>query len=432
MARIKEPSAAVTPSGAPAPMSASEWVLIWVQGLWALASAVAAIFFNLYIFAAAGFEAVIVYTLVTLACLYPMYVLTGYLLRAVSVRVLIQSGSLLLGLVYAAVFFLSRRTIGVLVPLAVVAGLGQGLYWSGVNVAIYMETSLGTRTRFFSRVGPVTMAAGASGPLLGGAIVGLATLLHQTSAGYAVVFAGLSLANLAAALLSQRLEAYTGIRFTVRDLFRRGHEPIRLAVLTQQAVKGLWDNASTTLWVLLMVGAVGSASLVSVVATAASVGYAGSSLIGGRLLNRSTWFTAIGVVFVPTGVMLFAFTTGWWEAAVFVFLVRLPQPLQDIPVQTIIFDTLDDIAGPWQRKFGHLVEREIALGGARVISFGVMAVVFAHGNDAASARTIVMGLAACPLGVGLLQLLLDRRRAAAGSAPPPVDPAAVGGLTEGS
>jgi hypothetical protein len=409
-------------------LTPSEWTLIGVQGLVALGSAVAGIFLNLYIFDASGFEAVVVFQLVSFGLLYPMYIGSGYLLRVVSARGLIQAGTVLLGGLYAAVFLLGDAALGWLVPLAVVNGLGLGMYWSGVNVATYVETREATRTRFFARLSPVTTAASAGGPILGGAVIALASGLGHAPAGYAVVFAGLSLANLSAAALALRLEAHAGVVFSVRELFRQRHTPARLGVLAQQAVKGLWDSSFLTMWVLLLVSAVGSATLVSVVATAGARVYAVSSLAAGRLLSRTRRWSAFGGALVPVGVLVFGLATnGWLEAAAFVALIRLAGPFQDIPVQAIIFDTMDDIAGPWTRKFHHLIEREIALGGARVASLAIILAAFARGNDAGTAHAIVVGLAVCPLLVGVFQQRLDRRRrplqpaaAAMAEAAPPV------------
>ncbi|HXZ99758.1 MAG TPA: hypothetical protein VEK76_05360 [Candidatus Binatia bacterium] len=137
-------------------MSPPEWTLVGVHGLVALSGAAAGIFFNLYIFDAAGFEAVIAYQLVPLLLLYALYVVSGYVLRLLNPRGMAQAGLAIQGLVYAAVFAGGHRALDWLVPLAVASGLAQGLFWSGLNVAIYVETNTATRTRFFARIAPVT------------------------------------------------------------------------------------------------------------------------------------------------------------------------------------------------------------------------------------------------------------------------------------
>lgn len=139
--------------------------------------------------------------------------------------------------------------------------------------------------------------ASALGPIAGGGLLALFSALAGLQAGYGAVFAGISLANLVAALLAQRLAPYAGIEFSIGDLFHHRRGAVRTAVLTQQAAKGLWDSAFLTVWVLLMVSTVGSAALVSVVATAASLVDAASSLVAGHLLGHSPAVVAFLSVF---------------------------------------------------------------------------------------------------------------------------------------
>jgi hypothetical protein len=175
------------------------------------------------------------------------------------------------------------------------------------------------------------------------------------------------------------------------------------------------------LWVLLLFSAMGSDTLVSVVAGAGALVYAASSLLAGRMLGRSPRSGRIGTVLIPLGVLAFGLGPGWLQIAAFILLVRGAGPFQDVPVGRIVYDTLDDLPGDWRAKYHHLAEREIALGGARVVSFLLMALAFAHGNDPGTARLVVVALAVCPLAVGLLQHRLERLRA--GASPSPRAPA---------
>ena len=393
------------------PLSRSERRLIAVQGLLTLASAIAAIFLNLYLFEQGGFRTVLLYRLVSMVLLYAVYIASGYVLRRRSARDLVQGGLALQAGLYLAVFFAGSHALPWLVPLGVLNGIGQGLFWAGINIIIYVDTHTATRTLFFSRLQPIVTAAAALGPIAGGAVIAVAILAGHGQLGYSIIFAGLSLVLLSGALVGRRLAPYTGIRFSISDVFGHRHSAASVSVLAQQVVNGLWDTAFGTVWVLVLFIAVGSDTLVSVVAAAGAAVYAASSLVAGRTLTRKPLLSIIGTVLRPVGLVLFAVGPGWLKVISLVFLLQAAAPFQTIPVLRVIFDTMDDLPGEWRQKYHYLVEREILLGAGRVVSFIVLTAAFGRGDDSATVQVVVVALAACPLMVGLLQHRIDHLRA---------------------
>ena len=144
---------------------------------------------------------IILQNVLNYAALLASYMLGSQLARYWKMRSILLGGLLFTASYYLCILLLQEKTSAFLVPLGLLNGIGQGLYYFSFNLLVGAHVEENEQGRFFSWQQSFNYAAGVGLPVLSGLLIShFASLL-----GYVILFA-LSLALFAlAALLSRYL-----------------------------------------------------------------------------------------------------------------------------------------------------------------------------------------------------------------------------------
>lgn len=390
-------------------MTQEEKLLQKIQGLFFFAGAIAGVFLNLFLFQLGNFRTVVIFDLITLVILFIMYLFSGKLLQRFSSRTLIRAGLMAFILEYFLLFLLRERAIDYVVPLAIIMGLGHGSFWPGNNLSQYIITHSHSRNRYFGQLNFWLNIGLGIGPIIGGGIIYLTKLLDAKFTGYALVFLLVALVDIYIIFLANKLPRHTGIEFKFNYLWSHRRSLSWKIVLTQQFLWGLFDVAFATLSGVLIFLIVKTELSVGIVRTVSSILFAVASIWAGNMLQRKNHAYLHGMLGSSLGLLIFGLGQNWW-GVVGLTISNLFAPFLPIATSKTIYDVIDQIDEPWQRKYHFLVERDSILGLGRIFNYVVILLLFTPTNQVAVAKTWVLVIPVFPLLIGLLQWLQYRHQ----------------------
>ncbi|MBI2314671.1 hypothetical protein HYU93_01235 [Candidatus Daviesbacteria bacterium] len=70
---------------------------------------------------------------------------------------------------------------------------------------------------------------------------------------------------------------------------------------------------------------------------------------------------------------------------------------------------MDSVKKDWQSKYHFLIERDLALGVARILTYFVLLLLFTPQNQTAIAKNWILIVPIFPLLIGLLQIYKDKK-----------------------
>ena len=108
------------------------------------------------------------------------------------------------------------------------------------------------------------------------------------------------------------------------------------------------------------------------------------------------------------GFGLFAVFQDVFGLMAYTIIIGITAPFLFIWLSTVYFTALDDFKENWKDKYHLLIERDIALGVSRIISYiGVYLFIY-FGDQVKLAKTWLLFLPVLPLILGLLLYLFER------------------------
>ncbi|MBW7457214.1 MFS transporter, partial [Paenibacillus sepulcri] len=160
-------------------------LLLAVQGLIAIATALSGTFLPIYLWKASQSLALIGWfhsTLYTVSGL--TFWIAGKWVKEHNKMNSLRLGIVLSGVFYFVILLLGTRAVTYAIPLGVLGGLGQGFFWLAYNVVYFEITEPANRDRFNGWTGLIASGAGIVVPWISGFIITAST----GNQGYSIIY----------------------------------------------------------------------------------------------------------------------------------------------------------------------------------------------------------------------------------------------------
>lgn len=390
-------------------MSKEEWQLIKLNGLFFFTVSIAGIFVNLFLFQLGGFRAVVTYGLFNLTLILIVYLLSGYFLKRYSSKTLIRSGLLLFVISYTALFLLGEKSVSFLIPLGIIQGLANGCYWPGNNLTQYVATHEHSRNEYFGKLFFYMNIGAGFGPILGGAIIYFFNLYHLKFVGYSGVFFLVALLFAALFWITNKLPAHRGNQFSFWAILKHKRSLNWKIALSQQFFYGLFDVSFSSFSSILIFLFLKEEFSVGVVNTVSTFVFALANFLAIRLLKKHKQIYILGMFLSTLGLFLFGISQTWLGIFGLILLSNSFLPLLNITTSKSLYDTIDLAKEDWKSKYHFLVERDMALGIARILTYAVLLFLFTSENQITISKKWILVIPIFPLLIGALQVFKDKR-----------------------
>ncbi|MEK7165291.1 MAG: MFS transporter, partial [Patescibacteria group bacterium] len=272
----------------------------------------------------------------------------------------------------------------------------------------YLLTTAHTRSRYFGRLNFWLNIALASGPILGGLIIRLFSLVSEPIYGYMTLFLLVAVIDFYILLLAFRLPRHVGISFSFVDILQHKRSISWKIVLVQQFIFGLWDVAFAAFSGVLIFLIVKQELYVGGVKTVSALIFAVGSIVAGKILQRYKFMILPAAYLSTLGLLLFGLFQNWWGIVAFLLLPSLVQPFVNVATSKSIYDVMDESKESWQNKYHYLIERDSVLGLARILNYVILLFIFTPENQITVAKTWILIIPLFPLLIGTLQWLQYR------------------------
>lgn len=375
-------------------LTPQEHALNKVTGIYFFSNALAGIFLQFYVFKYLNFTGLVYYNLILLAFLVLAYIASGYLLKQWSTKLQIQLSLVLTTFFYVLLFVFKEQALTYIAFLGMISGIAAGLYWSGYNISQYILTHSHSRDHFFGRNMSIMNVTSALAPILGGMTVSLL--------GYAALFGFVGLLNAYLLIIAHRLPIHSGVRFSVKHIHSHVRSKNWNMILLQNFVLGLWDAGFSVISGIIFFLVLKDPTVVGFSRSVIFLLSAAISIYAGRFITRfsrvSIWAGIIatignvifGVYQTPLGIALFGVLTG------------LSLPIINVLFSSAILNTMDETKESWEAKYHFFIERDTVLGIARLLSMGVLLVLFGYFEKNVVVTGWIIGVSGVPLLLGFL------------------------------
>lgn len=397
-------------------LPASTRRLIKTAFLYVLAGTSSGVFVDIFIWKqTVSFATLVVFNLALFCALLVIYLASGHWLRHYSARTLVKLGFAALTTFYLTIVLLRERAVGYLVPLGMLRGIGEGLFWSGFNVHQYVQTIRNDRDYYFGVSAFWVNLAAVVGPLLGGAVIVWGNRLPGSAwLGYYLLFFTSAALFLIAFWGVRGYPRLSSIAFRVSDIQDSiTRNPNFRLVLGQQVFIGLRDVSMMTLTTIIAFTILMGEFNLGLYKSAIGLGAAITGYAAGKLLvsaNRKSW-TLFSALALATGSIALAIRQNPATLALFA-LASILGAFLDISLGTFYFASIDEDTRPWQAKYAYLINRDGVLGIARVVSYLLLWGLFAVWEPAGVVRTwlAIAGSLSIPIWFLLTRMRLQKLR----------------------
>lgn len=403
------------PTAHPDGLTPTENHLIEVQGIFSAALAIAGVFLALYLVQLGDFRTIARFYAGQYLFQIIFFVVAGYLMRRRTARFVIKLGLLILVGLYGALLALGDDARGYAFLLGALAGMGEGLYWPGINLNEYIATHNRTRNLYYGKLFLYSNCASVLGLPLGGIVLYLTDDLWTPESGYYVLFALLMLMLLVTYKVSSGVATSSGIQFSAGDFLRHRRSTAWKLVLAQNFCRGLWAYTlpaySAVLLFNILSDALGTDDpefALGVLSAAATIAVGLASLVAGRILQRQRSAYLVGAVVVPIGMIGFAFNQNLWGIVFYALLILCFETFAQNTQYKAMYDVMDNAASHWSTAYHFIVERELWWNLGRVASFAALGLAFTDDNQVETLTTAIALIAILPIVNGGLQWAYHR------------------------
>jgi len=376
-------------------LNADERNLILVQGLYNFGTALAGIFVSIYIFSRSNVSTTLLFNAVTFTALLLSYLCSGRVMETIKSGMLIRAGLFLNAVFYFLLFLVKDQAVHYLVPLGVLSGIGLGNFWAGLNLNQYVYSQHHTRVHYFGMQGVINNIFRAIGPVIGGMII-------VFSAGYAVLFFIAFLVYFLAAFFIGKLPEHELLTFSYKKFITHKRSAVWKRVLWQHAIFGSFDVLMGSMTGILMFVVVKNELFLGYSQTISAIILAAGSWIALRLLKKSPYAFWVGAIGVAISIVVFAAIRDMRGLIFFVLLSGITGPFLTTWLLTAWFHTLDRQEFDWRSNFHVFIERDIALGIPRIVSYVILMYVLRQGDQVQLAWNALYVLPIFPILLGIL------------------------------
>ena len=378
--------------------------LIVIQALIYFASALANVFVNIFFFSRSDLKTTVLYTLIALIFLLIFYTLSGRSLKKVSAGFLIKLGIMAWAVFYFLMFYLRSESIHYVIWLGALNGFAGGNFWAGFNLSQYINTNKDKRVEYFgSSVGVVSFLQ-AMAPFIGGAIINIAYFRQWfgQDANYGALFLLVSLIFLTAFFVVRRLPIHNISLFSYKDVIYHQRSKQWKLILSQWTLFGLFDSSFGVVGGIMYYLILKKELLVGSAQTAGLLLGAAGSIISIILLRKKAGYYWVGALGFSAGLAGFALFQNLFGLVFYVIVGGITTPFLTNWLAVVLLRAIDKVEKPWQEKYQFLLEKDMCLGTARVLSMSFLFCFIQFGNQVTFARYWLYFVPFVPLFIGML------------------------------
>lgn len=377
--------------------------LVQVQSIFFFTSGMAGVFFQIFLFKLSGFAEVMYFNIALFVALFIVFIASGYILKHRSTRTLMRTGLLMMVFVWFSVLLLQAKTKVFLLPLGLLYGAAAGFYWSGFNVSQYILTHSERRSHFFGKIDAFSHMSRAFAPFIAGFMIyTINKALNSELQGYYVLFTIVFVLQVYVVMLARHLPRHSGVEFSMKSLVHIPRSRSWRLLLLQQFTSGLYDNAFSVLSGIMVFVVLANETHVGLLQSSAALLMASTSHLAGKFYKTHKNMYVYGALAAASALLLFGITQSTVTVVLFMLLHAAALPFLSIPTSVAILSGYDELEKTWQEKYHLFVQRDSALGIARILSFVMLYMLFSHFDKVAVARNWFLLAAIVPLGIGYL------------------------------
>lgn len=389
-------------------MSSEEKLLHKIQGLFYFTTSLAGIFLSLYLFKLGGFQAVIKYGITSLFVLFVLSIVSGWILKKYPSKYLMVAGLIMFTIFYGLLFLLREKSLIYLTPLAIISGIGNGLFWPGNNLTTYIITKEHSRNEFFGKLIFFMNIGMGMGTIIAGAIIQLSGILLTKDIGYATVFLLVAIFMFILSLITLKLPKHSGIDFSLSHIIFHKRQKNWKIILTQQFLYGCMDVAFAAFSAILIFLILKQEFYLGAQNTISAIIFAGASVIAGKMLQKNPKRYLLGIL-SPLGLLIFALQQNLLGILSLMFINNIFLPFLNIATAKNVYDVIDKSEESWQNKYHFLIERDSALGAGRILNYLILLFFINPTNQLTVAKTWIFIVPIIPFLILVLQWWQNRK-----------------------
>lgn len=393
-------SAAPQPRKPRAHLNSQAWLLLLVNGLFAVANALSGTFVNVYIWKVKNDFALIGWfafsSQVTMAITFWLagkWVKEGNKMNALRLGVVISA------VFYLLVLWLERSAVDWIVPLGMVQGLASGFYWLAFNVVYFEITDAQNRDRFNGWAGLLGSGAGMIAPWISGFVISRLT----GNTGYRWIFAvslGVFLLGVIVSFFLKKrkvegsYEWLLGYRALVAS--EGPWRKVFVALIGQGMREGVFGFIIGLLIYIATQSEMNIGNFSLITSALALVSF----MIVGRFIKPRyrKWSMLVGVVAMIAVIVPFFWSISYKTLLIFGIGTALFIPFYIIPMTSSVFDLIGKDEESARQRVEYVVMREVGLNIGRMAgTLLFILVVSLTGASPLSLNWLLLGIGSSPL-----------------------------------
>lgn len=374
-------------------------LLLVVQALYGIASALSGTFLPVYLWKASGSYSLIGwFTFAHYLVGGLTFWIAGKWVKEHNKMHSLRLGITLSGLFYCTVLFLGEKAMYWSVPLGILNGLALGFFWLAFNVVYFEVTDPDTRDRYNGWAGLLGSGAGILAPWISGLLI----TTMQGEKGYRFIFA-LSLAIYSVSvILSFWLKKRHGegqyhwfMGFS--KLLEKG-SPWR-RIVPAIAAQGIREGVFMFLVGLTVYIATRDESKLGTYSLIVSLVSLVSFWLVGKLMAKMKrkWAMLIGVVMIAAVILPLFWQVSYMTLLLFGIGTSLFIPLYIIPMTTRVFDIIGQSEEGAKNREEFIVLREAALTAGRIIGLSAYLIVLPRHDSPLAITWLMLAVGVVPI-----------------------------------
>ncbi|MDF2724317.1 MAG: transporter [Paenibacillus sp.] len=378
---------------------AQTWLLLIVNGLFAVANALSGTFVNVYLWKAKNDYAMIGWFAFT----HQITMALTFWLAGKWVKEYNKMHSLRLGVAIAALFYmlvllLQQQAVSYVWLLGSVLGLSSGLFWLAFNVVYFEVTTPDNRDRFNGWAGLFGSGAGMAAPWISGLLI---TQLPGTN-GYRLIF-GISLAVFVVGVVvsfflkKRKVAGRYEWAHSFRALTKSGG-PWKI-VFGALIAQGVREGVFGFLIGLMVYIATKNELRIGTFSLVTSAVALVSFYVVGKFLKPDyrKWGMLVGVCAMISVILPFFWKVNYMTLLVFGIGTALFIPLYTVPMTSSVFDIIGQDRDSAEHRVEYVVLREIGLNVGRMVGTIAFIIVVSWTTAPMAMNILLLAIGSSPL-----------------------------------
>lgn len=366
-----------TPAPSGGKLDLQSWILLAVNALFILASALSGTFIGVYLWKASHNYAVLGwFTLLTHLCMGATFWIAGSFVKRGHKMLCLRAGFLLSALFYALVLLLGDASIHYIVWLGLVQGMATGLFWLVFNVIYFELTDPENRDRFNGWTGVIGAVSGMAAPWCSGLLISY----MSAEQGYRLIFMislGVFVGGVVVSFWLRNRKSSGAYVWSVPINMLRTPREGWLRILGGLTAQGLRESVFGIMIGLLVYMQTGSElKLGNFTLITSGISFVSFYAVGKWI--KPAWRSRsmlIGTILMTTVIVPFFLGLSYTTMLIFGIGTALLMPLYTIPMTSAVFDQIGRDPESVEQRVEFVVLRELALNVGRVTSMSLFLVL---------------------------------------------------------